>query len=75
MDMTIKRFMLALLLAPIVLMGEKFPSNKGDEFPFHKSQLDSRMLGVVGPIGLWTHYHSEKNKFYFKAQEKKRDTS
>jgi hypothetical protein len=36
----------------LLLMGEKIPHNKGGHFPFCKSQLDSRMFGVVGPTGL-----------------------
>ena len=48
MNMTIKTFRLALLLAPILLMSEKFPRNEGGHFLFHKSQLDSRPFGVAG---------------------------
>ena len=57
MDITIKRFWLALLLPPILLMSEKIPHNKGGHFPFYKSQLDSRTFGMAGPTGLWTYYH------------------
>ena len=57
MHITIKSLWLALLLAPILLMGVKIPLNKGGHFPFRKSQLDSRMFGMAGPTGLWTHYH------------------
>ena len=38
-------------------MGVKIPRNKGGHYPFSKSQLDSRMFGMVGPMGLWTRYH------------------
>ena len=55
--MTIKRFWLALLLAPILLTGVKIPRNKGGHCPFRKSQLDSRMFGMEGPTRLWTNYH------------------
>ena len=55
--MMIKRLQLALLLVLILLMCGKFPRNKGDHYPFHKSQLDTRTFGVAGPMGLWTHYH------------------
>ena len=67
-----------LLLAPILLMGEKIPHNKGRHFPFHMSQLDSRTFGVAGPTGLWTRYHSKlfvwfclelKNKKKFQLRE------
>ena len=47
----------ALLLAPILLTGEKIPRNKGGHCPFRKSQLDSRTFGMAGPTGLWTRYH------------------
>ena len=57
MYLTIKSLWLALLLAPILLMGVKIPRNKGGHCPFRKSQLDSRMFGMAGPTGLWTHYH------------------
>ena len=40
-----------------LLMGVKIPRNKGGHCPFHKSQLDSQTFGMVGPTGLWTHYH------------------
>ena len=50
------------MVCPLVLMSllmwEKIPRNKGDHFPFHKSQLDSPMFGVVAPIGLCPYYHS-----------------
>ena len=36
---------LALLLVPILLKRVKIPCNKGRHYPFHKSQLDSRMIG------------------------------
>ena len=40
-----------------VLIGVKIPCNKGGHCPFRKSQLDSQTFGMVGPMGLWTHYH------------------
>ena len=55
--MKIKSFWLALFLAPILLMGEKIPRNKGGHCPFRKSQLDSQTFGMAGPTGLWTRYH------------------
>ena len=42
-----------------VLTRVKIPRNKGGHCPFRKSQLDSRMFGMVGPTGLWTRYHSK----------------
>ena len=68
--MTVKSFWLALLLAPIFLMGGEFPHNKGGDCPFHKSQSDSRMFGVVGPTRLWTYYHYKIFEVCFKSQEK-----
>ena len=59
--MTIKIFWLALLLAPILLMGEKIPHKKGGHFPFRKSQLDSQTFGMVGPTGLWPRYHPKRD--------------
>ena len=56
----------------------KIPQNKGGHYPFCKSQLDSQTFGVVGPTGLWTHYHSNlfvwfalklKNKKRFQLRE------
>ena len=58
MDMAIKRYWLALLLAPILLMGVKIPRNKGRHCLFRKSQLDSQTFGVAGPTKLWPCYHS-----------------
>ena len=43
----------------LVLTGVTIPPKKGRHFPFHKSQLDSRMFGMVGSTGLWTCYHSK----------------
>ena len=40
-----------------LLTGLKIPRNKGGHCPFHKSQLDSRTFGMVGPTRLWTRYH------------------
>jgi hypothetical protein len=57
MYMTIKSLQLALLLAPFFLTGEKIPRNKGGHCPLHKSQLDLRTFGMVGPTGLWPYYY------------------
>ena len=57
MYVTIKSLWLALLLEPILLTGVKIPCNKGGHFPFRKSQLDSQMFGMEGPMGLWPRYH------------------
>ena len=60
MDMTVITIRLALLLAPILLMGEKIPRNKGGHFPFCKSQLDSQTFGMAGPMRLWPRYHHKE---------------
>ena len=47
----------------------KIPRSKGGHFPFHKSQLDTQMFGVVGPTRLWTHPFSVVCLVFFKSQE------
>ena len=42
-----------------MLTGVKIPCNKGGHYPFRKSQLDSRTVGMAGSTGLWTRYHSK----------------
>ena len=59
MDMTILTIRLALFLVRILLIGVKIPCNKGRHCLFRKSQLDSQTFGMVGLMGLWTHYHSK----------------
>ena len=44
-----------------LLTGGEIPRNKGDHFPFRKSQLDSRMFGMVGPTRLWPCYHPKED--------------
>ena len=57
-DFSHDKFSVELIYKPsILLTGEKIPRNKGGHFPFRKSQLDSRMFGTAGPMGLWTRYH------------------
>ena len=43
-----------------VLIGVKFPCNKGGHYPFRKSQLDSQMFGMASLMGLWNHYQVSK---------------
>ena len=40
-----------------MLTWEKVPRNKGGDFPFRKSQLDSWTFDMVGPMVLWPDYH------------------
>ena len=48
---------MTLLYCLVRWRRETSPRNKGGDFLFLKSQLDLRTFGVVGPMGLWTHYH------------------
>ena len=54
MNMTIRAFRLALLLAPNFVDGGKMSlaTNRG-HYPFQKSQLDSQRFGMEVLTGLW----------------------
>ena len=73
------KHVVSVLYYPFIDGGKNPMKKRGTlPIPFHKSQLDSRMFGVVGLTGLWTHYHSKlfvffslklKNKIIFQPRE------